>query len=617
MPIDGLASGLDTNSIIEALMAAERVPVDLMAARQASAKAALDAYKSIESRLAAITTASAALERASGWNVRAATTSNATIATAVAAAGATLGSVQFTVDRLATTHGVATATDVASTSSVVASGGTVRIHIAGTDHDIAVGAGTLSEVATAINDAGIGVRAAIVNTGTGHRLQLTAASSGAANEFSVTSGLDVATAVTTQAVDAKLRFGSGPGAYDVTSATNVFADVLGGVTITAKTVSTEPVTVAVANDVDGLATKVQDLVDAVNAAVSEIKTRTAYDPSSRNAASLAGDSTARQAVQALTRALTDAVQQSPLGSPALAGVSIDRYGAATFDAAKFKAAYAADPAAVERLFVQGGTTTGDVQFVSAGSRAVGGTRNVVVTLAATQATEVGMAGAFPLTVPATIRIKMGSTEIVYPTGPPADQTAVAAGLQAAIDAQGLALTVVVDSGGVRVSSNGYGTAAGFEVDWGTGSYHAVSGTDAEGTIDGVTAVGVGRQLSIPGTDGPLSGLSVLLTSDATGAVGTVDYEPGLAQRLSSAIVAATDSATGYLTAASNGRQSRIDLLTASIDSYNLRLEKREARMRAEFARLEVTLNSLQQQGSNISAQLNSLMTSSSGNNSNK
>lgn len=611
MPIDGLVSGLDTNSIIEQLMTAERVPVDLMTARQTAAKAALDAYKSIETKLAAITTASAALERASGWSIRTATTSNATIATAVAGAGASAQSVEFTVDRLATTHGVATSSDSAQTSTVVSSGGTVRINIGGTDHDIAVGTGTLAEVATKINDAGIGVRAAVVNTGAGYRLQLTAASSGAAAAFSVVSGLDVATAVTTQGVDAKLRFGSGPGAYDATSSTNVFADVLPGVTITAKTVSTEPVSVAVAADADGLAAKVQKLVDAVNAAVSEIKTRTSYDPSSKTGASLAGDATARQAMQSLTRALTDAVQQSPLGSPALAGVSIDRYGKATFDADKFKAAYAADPAAVERLFVQGGTTTGAVQFVSAGSRAVAGTRNVVVTLAATQATEVGMAGAFPLTVPATIRIKMGSTEIVYPASPPDSQTDTVNGLQAAIDAQGLGLTVAADGTGIRVRSDNYGSAAGFEIDWGTGSYHAVAGTDAAGTIDGVTAVGVGRQLSIPSTDGPLSGLSVLLTGDATGAVGSVNYEPGLAQRLSSAIVAATDSSTGYLTAAGAGRKSRIDLLTSSIDSYNLRLEQREARLRAEFARLEVTLNGLQQQSTNIAGQLGQLGASGS------
>jgi flagellar hook-associated protein 2 len=609
MPIDGLVSGLDTESIISQLMAAERVPVDLMTARKSSAQAQLDAYKSVEAKLTAITTASAALDKSAGWSVRTTSTSNAAIATAAAADGATLGGLQFTVDRLATTHGVATAANTPNTSDVIA-GSSIQITVGATVHNIAVGTGSLAEVASAINSAGIGVKAATVNTGTGYRLQLTASSSGAASAFSVTGGLNQATVVTTQGVDAKLTLGTGGGAYAITSSTNTFANVLPGVSITAKSVSTEPVTVDVAADSSALSDKVKTLVDAVNAALTEIKSRTAYDPSSKSAASLAGDAVARQATQALTRALSDAVSQSALGSPGLAGVSIDRNGAATFDADKFKAAYANDPAAVERLFVQGATTTGSVQFLSAGSRAVAGTRQVVVTLAATQATQVGMAGAFPLTVPATIRIKMGGTEIVYPASPPNSQAQTASGLQQAIDNAGLPLTVTQSGTGLKVTANNYGSGAAFDVDWGSGSYAHAAGTDAAGTIDGVAAVGVGRQLSIPSTDGPLSGLSVLLTDDTIGAVGSISYEPGLAQRISSAVVAATDSSNGYLMNAETGKQSGIDLLTNSIDSYNIRLTAREARLKSQFAALEVTLNSLKNQSSSLASQLSASSSSS-------
>lgn len=610
MPIDGLVSGLDTATIIEQLMAAERVPVDLMTARKASAQAAVDAYKSLESKFSAITTASAALERSSGWKLRTATSSNAALASATAADGATAGGVQFTVDRLATTHGVATSVTTPATTDVIASGGTVVLTVGSTAHSISVGSGSLSEVATAINDAAIGVRAAVVNTGSGYRLQMTATSSGAAAAFSVTSGLDIGSAVTTQGVDAQLSFGTGPGAYTVTSATNTFANVLPGVSITAKAVSTEVISVNVASDSAGLAAKVKSLVDAVNSALSEVKSRTAYDPGSKKAASLAGDATARRATQALTRALSDAIGQSSLGSPGLAGVSIDRYGKATFDEAKFTAAYAADPAAVERLFVQGATTTGSVSFISAGARALPGPRDVVVTLAATQANEVGMVGSFPLTVPATIRIKMGTTEIVYPASSGDSAADTVAGLQAALDGAGLNLTISESGGGIKATSDNYGSGGGFEIDWGSGSYSAVSGVDAAGTIDGIAATGVGRQLSVPSTDGTLGGLSVLLTSDSIGSVGTVNYEPGLAQRISSAVVAATDSTNGYLVDAEAGRQSRVDLLTSSIDSYNVRLASREVRLKAQFAQLEVTLNALKQQSSSLASQLNSTSSSS-------
>jgi len=608
MPIDGLVSGLDTNSIIEQLMAAERVPVDLMTARKTAAQASLDAYKSVQSKLSAIATASAALERSSGWRLRSTTTSNDAVATATASDNATLGGIQFTVDRLSTTHGVASATSVPTLGDIVASSGSVQLTVGATPHNITVGGGSLAEVAAAINDANVGVKAATVNTGSGYRLQLTAATSGAAAAFTV-SGLDVGTAITTQGVDAQLTFGTGPGAYAVTSATNSFANVLPGVTVNARSVSATPVAIDVSSDAQGLAGKVKTLVDSVNSALAEIKTRTAYDAASNKAASLAGDAAARRASQALTRALSDAVGQSALGSPGLAGVSIDRNGNATFDQAKFLAAYTADPAAVERLFVQGATTTGAVQFVSAGSRAQAGPRDVVVTLAATQANQVGMVGQFPLTVPATIRIKMGGTEIVYPAGPPDDLSTTVNGLQSAIDGAGLALTVTADGGGVKVTSDSYGTGASYEVDFGTGSYATVAGTDAVGTIDGITATGVGRQLSIPGSDGTLSGMSVLLTSDATGTVGTVNYEPGLAQRISGAVAFATDN--GYLDDAEASRQSKVDLLTSSIDSYNVRLEAREKRLRLQFANLETLLSQLKSQSSMLASQIGSATSSSS------
>ena len=603
MPIDGLVSGLDTNSIIDGLMKAERGPVELMTARKTAAQAAVDAYKSVQTKLAAVSTASAALERASGWTLRTATSSNPALASVTTADGATISGLQFTVDRLASTHGVATATNSPATSTVVASGGSIGITIGSTVHNIAVGTGTLAEVADAINSAGIGVKAATVNTGSGYRLQLTAVTSGAAAAFSVSSGLDLATVVTTQGNDAQLTIGTGPGAYSITSATNGFANVLPGVTITAKGTGSEVVTVDVKRDSEGLAKKIQTLVDTVNSALAEIKTRTAYDPSSKTASSLAGDAAARRVTQSLTRALSDVVSQSTLGSPGLAGISLDRNGKATFDSAKFTAAYAADPAAVERLFVQGGTSTGDVTFLSAGSRAVGGERSVVVTQAAARANAVGLVGPYPTTVPATVRIRVGTADFVFQVEAGKTESEVVDGLQAGINAAGFRLTVAAESGSIAIKSNSYGSAATFNVDWGTGTYATFAGTDAAGTIDGITATGNGRQLSLPATDGQLSGLSVLLTSDNLGPVGTVNYEPGLAQRLSSAVVAATDSASGYVTNASSGRQSRVDLLASSISSYETRLELREKRLRAEFASLEVTLSRLKEQSGMLTSQL--------------
>ena len=74
----------------------------------------------------------------------------------------------------------------------------------------------------------------------------------------------------------------------------------------------------------------------------------------------------------ITRALTDATPFGNPGAPGLAGVSIDKTGKYTFDAAKFTAAFNTDPDGFVRAFTQGGTATDSgVSFVFAGDRARG------------------------------------------------------------------------------------------------------------------------------------------------------------------------------------------------------------------------------------------------------
>ncbi len=612
MPIDGLISGLNTSQIIDQLMSAERAPVDLMSMQRDKANAAIDAYKSVEAKMATVLSASSALDKASTWQLRTATVSDPNAATISASSGATLGTLSFSVDRLAATHGVVTSTVSGSATDVIAPGGSITMTIGATPHTISVGTGTLTEVANAVNGAGLDVRAAVVNTGAGYRLQLTAAKSGAAAAFTVDSGLNIATAVTSQGIDARIIVGDGAGAYQVTSSTNVFSDLFPGVTITAKTAGSGTVVADVSADSTGLANKIQTLVDAVNGALSEIKTRTAYDPSSKKAASLTGDSAVRRTQQALTRAVTDAVGQSSLGSPGGAGIGIDKNGNVTFDKAAFQTAYAANPAATERMFVQGATTTGSISFVSAGPQATAGARDVIITQAAAQAASVGMVGTMPVTTPATVRVMIGTTIAVFTLQPSDTDVSAAAGLQSALDAAGLPIKATAEGGGLKLTSTGYGTATKFDVAWDGTNYSTIAGIDAAGTIGGVTATGAGRQLSVPATNGTLGGLTISLTSDATGAVGTVNYEPGVAQRLTSAATAASNGSSGYLIDAQAGRQSKVDMLTKSMDAYNVRLTAREARLRREFAHLETTLNTLKSQSTALNASLGTVSSISTG-----
>ncbi len=96
------------------------------------------------------------------------------------------GSYQVEVQSLATSHTLASQTEFASTSSVVGEG-TLTFNVGGAVTNIAIDAtnNTLSGIQQAVNDAGIGVNATVVNVGTGYKLMFSSAQSGAGNTIDV------------------------------------------------------------------------------------------------------------------------------------------------------------------------------------------------------------------------------------------------------------------------------------------------------------------------------------------------------------------------------------------------------------------------------------------------
>lgn len=612
--IDGLISGLDTTSLINSLMAVEAKPRDLMVSRQATFQASLDALKAIGTKLNSVTSALTALQRSSGWATRAAATTDATVATATAAQGAAQSTLSFTVDYLAAAHGLVTGTSVASTDTLISSG-TLDFTIGGQAKSLSVGNGSLASVADAINTSSLGIKAAIVNTGTGYRLQIASSTSGAASAFTLDSGLTGAaggTVVSSQGLDAQITVGSGPGAYQITSAKNTFQNVVPGVAITVNKVAASPVTISVGSDGQALADKVKGLVTAVNDVLSTIKNDTAYDPSSGKGSVLTGDSSVRQLASSLVNSIISAVGQSSLGSAGLAGLSVDKAGAITFDQSKFLTAYANDPASVERLFVQGGTSSGAAAFLNAGDGVRAGNYDVVVTAGATSASAVGLTSGWNPGDPPVVKITMGATTVLYPIKPADTVGDVQAGVQAAATAAGFRLSVGQSGGGISITAMDAGTSGNFNVSWdgGTTTTNA-AGTNAQGTIGGIVATGLGNTLTVPYTDPDLAGLSVSVPG-SVGPAGTISYEPGVAQRLATAINSATKTG-GSLDSAESTRQSNIKRLTDSIEAYNIRLDKRQANLRTQYSALEVMLGKMKSQGDWLTGQLNSLPNISVGN----
>jgi len=94
----------------------------------------------------------------------------------------------------------------------------------------------------------------------------------------------------------------------------------------------------------------------------------------------------------------------------------------------------------------------------------------------------------------------------------------------------------------------------------------------------------------------------------TGAIGSITYTPGAAQRVTSVLRSALDLVDGYLTSTEKASEQRITDLRKSIDAFEVRLAAREARLRLYYSNLEVALGNLQQQSSWLSGQIAGMFT---------
>jgi flagellar hook-associated protein 2 len=503
-----------------------------------------------------------------------------------------------------------------ATVDVSAGGGTLQLSLGGglragvaTVAVVSTGDRSLGAVASAINAANVGATAAAVKVSdSAWLMQLSATRPGVGNSlvlddaaFSAVGGM----LQTTAASDARITVGTGPGAYTVVSSSNTFTGVLPGVSLSVNSPSSTPTTVTVARDSAATADTVAGLVSAATSLLADIAMQTSYDPVAKKAAPLSTDTAVRNMAVQVRAAVTALVGAS---SPTLAGnvgITLNKNGTIDFDRAKFITALEKDPASVERLFVRGGTSTVGAAWAGATDNTVAGSYGVVVTTAATRATtgDVLIGGAPSAQ---TIAVRVGTTTATYRAEAGATAADIASGLNAALSKAGLAINVEQSGGGVRITAAAFGGAGAFDLNVdadGAGSWSTQTGTDVVGTIDGQAAIGVGNRLSL--LDGDTSGargLAVTVAEGASGAVGPIVYEPGIAARLVS-LAAALTSANGALTTSGKTYAARIAGFQDQIDAFELRMTAKERQYRAQWTAVQTSLAALQNQQSWLASQL--------------
>ena len=342
--LDGLASGLDTTALISSIMQAEALPQTLLKNKSYDVQSMVSALQGLNSKVAALATQATAAAKPGALDLYSATTSSdKVVATTTAAAKA--GSIDFQVDQLAQTQVTVSNKVVGwpyTTMTIVSGGKTFTITPL---------TSSLDDVVNSVNAAGAGIVASKVAVGGGeYRLQFTAAKSGEAGAFTISdAGTTFADVKAAQDAQITLWPTGGSTAQPVKSSTNTFTDVLPGVTLTAKEATAAPVTLTVARDDAGITKLASDLVDGVNGIFSYVASRSAVSTTTNtsgtttSAGLFAGDSTVRSVNQNILSAASLPVGTPPT-SPSEIGISITKTGTMEFDATKFAAALAKDPA---------------------------------------------------------------------------------------------------------------------------------------------------------------------------------------------------------------------------------------------------------------------------------
>ena len=353
---------VDFGSIIDAILAQERVPMRGIETAKSKEKSRLDAYGQLASKLSALDNAKAALSTSGAFSSFRASSGNESVLTASAGTGAAAGSHTITVDALASAQVMASTSLTATTDTVVADGGSLVI---GSSTFAVTEDTTLAALRDQINgDPNAAARASLVDTGSGVRLVLTARESGTAGAFTVQNNMTLsggASGVTfgdknkngvsgdskqdnaVEASDASLTIDN----VDVTRGSNTVAGALPGVTLTLAAVGTTTVTV----EADSAAAKSQ--IEAFVSAYNELSgfIQKQYS-SSGQAGPLAGDFLARSASSEIRAALRSVVDTGgAYRNLAEIGIVFERTGELSINETKLNEVLSANREDVSALFL--------------------------------------------------------------------------------------------------------------------------------------------------------------------------------------------------------------------------------------------------------------------------
>jgi flagellar hook-associated protein 2 len=141
---------------------------------------------------------------------------------------------------------------------------------------------TLSELASAINSADIGVTASVLSDASGERLSIVSGTSGADGDLTITSGITDSTKSTALSYTTGVTGTNASLTVDgvsLTTTSNTVSDLIPGVTFQLLSTSSTAVQVVVTNYISGAESSIASLITDYNSLISAMSTQEGYDAS--------------------------------------------------------------------------------------------------------------------------------------------------------------------------------------------------------------------------------------------------------------------------------------------------------------------------------------------------
>jgi flagellar hook-associated protein 2 len=362
----GIGSGIDIQSLVKQLVAAESAPMETRLSRQAARVGTeLSALGTLKGALATFQGVVSQLKDSAQFNALSAASSQPDLFTASAGSAATAGTYQLEVTQLARVEQAVSKNYGGGAATVIGVGTlTLTVGTSSMNLELTASNNTLTAIRDQINAASNnpGVQATIIGDSSGARLVLTGRNSGAANTFRVSATGDVGIAQlaysgavdanwtnTESAQNATLKIAG----VSFSSASNTVSEVLEGVTLNLK--DAEPGTVGtltVATDLATIIGNVRKFVDGYNSLQQRLKQLTGYDATTKTGGPMQGDPMAVGIAAELRRLSFDSVAglSGSVNSLAALGITSDSSGKLSLNETRLNAVLAQDRSAAARLF---------------------------------------------------------------------------------------------------------------------------------------------------------------------------------------------------------------------------------------------------------------------------